>query len=82
MKMKLFEIIAECLLENRDEDVWSEIKKIKGRGRRVPSVIYNCRKPEDIANLFAGSYKQLLLSVVSTQEEMESVCARMNSDLC
>jgi hypothetical protein len=28
--------IAESLLEKRDRDFWSEVMKIKGRGRRVP----------------------------------------------
>jgi hypothetical protein len=74
--------IAECLLESRDEEVWSVIKKIEGQDRRVLSVIDNCRKPDDIADLFSGSYQQFFSSAVSTDKEMESVCTRMNSDLC
>jgi hypothetical protein len=72
--------IVESLIANRDRDFWSEIKKIKARGRNVPSAIDSCSKPEDIANLFAGSYKQLFSSAPSADEEMESVRARMNHD--
>jgi hypothetical protein len=73
--------IASCLLTGCNRDFWSEIQKIRGHGRSVPSVIDNVNKPEDIANLFASSYRSLFSSVSSDREDMSSVHDAINSKL-
>ena len=55
------EKFAESLLHNRNRDFWSEIKKLRGRHVNTPNTIDNCHSQEDIADLFAVSYRQLVI---------------------
>ena len=45
--------MAQTVLTNKNSDFWKEIRKVKGDGDALPSVIDNMSKDEDISDLFA-----------------------------
>ena len=46
---------------------------MRGRHANAPNTIDNCHSQEDIADLFAASYRQLYSSVNYSDEEITSV---------
>ena len=53
--------MSQALLANKSIDFWKEIRKVKGNGDTLPSVIDNMSNDEDISDLFAKKYDQLYL---------------------
>ncbi len=49
--------------ESGDRDLWSEVRKIRARGRLNPRMVDSASNPEDIGNLFAEKFKNLYNSV-------------------
>ena len=44
--------MAEAVSENRNRDLWSEVRRIKGRNKFLPSSIDGVVGDEEIAKLF------------------------------
>ena len=44
--------VAKTVLTNKNSDFWKEIRKVKGDGDALPSVIDNMSRDEDISDLF------------------------------
>ena len=42
--------------ESGDRDLWSEVRKIRARGRLNPRMVDGASNPEDIGNLFAEKF--------------------------
>ena len=62
--------VSQALLANKSSDFWNEIRKVKGNGDTLPSVIDNMSNDEDISDLFAKKYDQLYNSVSFDQNNM------------
>ena len=62
--------VSQALLDNKSSDFWKEIRKVKGNGDTLPSVIDNMSNDEDISDLFAKKYDQLYNSVSFDQNNM------------
>ena len=62
--------MSQALLANKSSDFWKEIRKVKGNGDTLPSVIDNMSNDEDISDLFAKKYDQLYNSVSFDQNNM------------
>ena len=62
--------VSQALLANKSSDFWKEIRKVKGNGDALPSVIDNMSNDEDISDLFAKKYDQLYNSVSFDQNNM------------
>ena len=62
--------VSQALLANKSSDFWKEIRKVKGNGDSLPSVIDNMSNDEDISDLFAKKYDQLYNSVSFDQNNM------------
>ena len=62
--------VSQALLANKSSDFWKEIRKVKGNGDTLPSVIDNMSNDEDISDLFAKKYDHLYNSVSFDQNNM------------
>ena len=62
--------VSQALLANKSSDFLKEIRKVKGNGDTLPSVIDNMSNDEDISDLFAKKYDQLYNSVSFDQNNM------------
>ena len=64
--------MAEAISENRNRDLWSEVRRIKGRNKFLPSNIDGVVGDEEIAQLFSDKYKQLKLGKLDGEEGFNS----------
>ena len=55
--------MAEALISNRSRDLWSEVKRMKGRSRKSACTIDGVNGGKDIADLFSDKYNILYDSV-------------------
>ena len=62
--------MAEAISENRNRDMWSELRRIKGRNKFLPSSIDGVVGDEKIAQLFSDKYNHLYNSVSYDVDEM------------
>ena len=51
--------MAEAISENRNRDLWSEVRRIKGRNKLLPSSIDGVVGDEKIAQLISDKYNHL-----------------------
>jgi Reverse transcriptase (RNA-dependent DNA polymerase)/Endonuclease/Exonuclease/phosphatase family len=61
---------AEAVLNNRDRDLWSEVKRINGNRAAPASTIDGHSSPDCISRIFADKYQQLYNSVPYSTQEM------------
>ena len=66
---------AECVLENRTRDFWTEIKKMNGtlRSRGCAATVDGLSSSEQIATLFADKYQHLYNTVPYDVDEMNDI---------
>ena len=62
--------MAEALISNRSRDLWSEVKRMKGRSRKSACIIYGVNGDKDIADLFSDKYNTLYNSVPFDNDDM------------
>ena len=70
--------VSQPLLTNTNSDFWKEIRKAKGNGDALPSVIDSMSKDKDILDLFAKKYDQLYNSVSFYQNSMSILTEKMD----
>ncbi len=54
--------MAECILFNKDRDLWMESRKVK-QNRVIPAQMDDKNEPHDIANVLAGQYNRWMTKV-------------------
>ena len=64
------EKIADALISNRSRDLWSEVKRRKGRSRKSACTIDGVNDDKDIADLFSDKYNTLYNSVPFDNDDM------------
>ena len=55
--------MAEAISENRNRDLWSEVRRIKSRNKFLPSSIDGVVGDKEIAQPFSDKYNHLYNSV-------------------
>ena len=73
--------MAEAISENRNRDLWSEVRRIKGRNQFLPSSIDGVLGDEEIAQLFSDKYNHLYKSVSYDVDEMNSINTEINKQI-
>ena len=79
--MIIQERFTRCALENCNSDFWEEVKGIKNSKKGVSGIVDDLCDTSEIANIFAGSYEDLYMSVPYNSDEMEAINAEVNSCL-
>ena len=62
--------MAEALISNRSRDLWSEVKRMKGRSRKSACIIDGVNGDKDIADLFSDKYNTLYTSFPFDNDDM------------
>ena len=70
--------VSQALLTNKNSDFWKGIRKVKGNGDALPSVIDSMSKDKDMLDLFAKKYDQLYNSVSFYQNSMSILTEKMD----
>ena len=66
--------MVEVLISNRSRDLWSEVKRMKGRSRKSACTIDGVNGDKDIADIFSEKYNTLYNSVPFDKDDM--LCIR------
>jgi hypothetical protein len=74
------EKFADKILENNSRDFWHEVKKMRGKGGNLPSVVDDCKSDEDIAECFANKYKDLYSSVPYNVDDVTAMKHTLDED--
>ena len=73
---------ADAIVNNRDRDFWSEIKRIKRSTKSTCSSIVDGKSsPEDISDYFASKYQELYTSVSFDEDEINQNRLDVNSNI-
>jgi len=67
------EKLAEAIIENRNRDLWAEVRRVRRNRSSVSSVVDGLSQAEDIAEVFASKYQDLYTSVSYNSESMDSL---------
>ena len=73
--------MAEAISENRTCDLWSEVRRIKGRNKFLPSSVDGVVGDDEIAQLFSDKYNYLYNRVSYDVDEMNSIGAEINKQV-
>ena len=73
--------MAEAISENRNRDLWSEVRRIKGKNKFLPSSIDGVVGDEGIAQLFSDRYNHLYNSVSYDVDEMNVINTEINKQI-
>ena len=73
--------MAEAISENRNRDLWSEVRRIKGRNKFLPSSIDGVVSGEEISQLFSDKYNHLYNSVSHDVDEMNVINTEINKQI-
>ena len=65
--------MADDILNNRNRNFWSEVKKVKCNGSTLPNNVDACSGRVDIANLFKDKYEQLYNTVSYNENDMSEL---------
>ena len=66
--------MTEALISNRSRDLWSEVKRMKGRSRKSACIIDGVNGDKDIADLFSDKYNTLYNSVPFDNNNIIIIC--------
>lgn len=67
------EKMANALLSNNSRDMWSEVRKMKGRNCKIAGSVDNCRDDAGIVGIFSDKYKDLYNSVPYDVNDMSDI---------
>ena len=73
--------MTEAISENRNRDLWSEVRRIKGRNKFLPSSIDGVVGDEEIAQLLSDKYNHLYNSVSYDVDEMNVINTEINKQI-
>ena len=72
-------VLLRC--ENRNRDLWSEVRRIKGRNKFLPSSIDGVVGDEEMAQLFSDKHNHLYNSVSYDVDEMNVINTEINKQI-
>ena len=72
-------VLLRC--ENRNRDLWSEVRRIKGRNKFLPSSIDGVVGDEEMAQLFSAKHNHLYNSVSYDVDEMNVINTEINKQI-
>jgi len=75
------ERMADALSENRQRDMWTEVKKVKCRGMPVVGRVDDAEGSEEACALFKNKYEELYSSVPFDQQEMSLFLDEVQRDI-
>ena len=73
--------MAQAIERNNHRDLFSEVKKIKGRGSVMPASMDNATNDDDICDVFAKKYQDLYNSVPYNEQEMTDIKHKIQQQL-
>ena len=65
--------MAHALMSNHSRDLWSEVRKVKGRNRKISSNVDGSCDSKEITELFSEKYKHLYNSVPFNIDDMHAI---------
>ena len=75
------EKMANALLENRDRDFWSEVKKVRGHSTSFASQIDDLNGAINISNHFSSKFEDVYNSVAFDNHDMQVLMLDLNNDI-
>jgi len=72
---------AKSIVENRNMDFWSEVRKIKYSTKGVSSSVDGMTDSSEIADMFADKYDELYSSVPYDSIAMDAIAMCINSGI-
>ena len=73
--------MAEIISENRTRDLWSEVHRIMGRNKLLPSGVDGVVGDDEIAQLFYDQYNHLYNRVSYDVDKINSIGAEINRQI-
>ena len=73
--------MTEAIANNKDRDLWKEVKQIKQTNKSIPNIMEDVTGPDDINSLFADKYKNLYNSVGFDVEDLELLYSNINDKI-
>ena len=73
--------MAEAIANNKDRDLWKEVKQIKQSNKSIPNIMDDVTGPDNINSLFADKYKNLYNSVGFDVEDLELLYSNINDKI-
>ena len=70
--------MAEAIANNKDRDLWQEVKQLKQTNKSVPNIMDNVSGCNNIISLFTEKFKDLYNSVGFDTYELESLLSNIN----
>ena len=72
---KIFHLekIAHAVVSNNSRDLWSEVRKVKGRNSKISSNVDGSCDSKEITELFSEKYKHLYNAVPYNVEDMHTI---------
>ena len=73
--------MADAISNNKDRDLWQEVKQLKHSNKSVPNVMDNLTGSNNIISLFTDKYKNLYNSVGFNLDELELLNSNINNKI-
>ena len=73
--------MAEAIVNNRERDLWQEVKQSKQTNKSVPNIMDNVTGAKNIINLFTNKFRNLYNSVGFNIEDLEILCTNINNKI-
>ena len=65
--------MAHALMSNNSRDIWSEVRKVKGRNSMISSNVDGSCDSKEITELFSEKYKHVYCSVPYNIDDMHAI---------
>ena len=75
------EKMSSAIASGNHSNLWQEVKRIKGKGNRIPKVVDGKSDEKDIAELFAQKFNVLYNSVGYNKDSMDVIMNDVNSHI-
>ena len=75
------EEMAEAISKNNSRDLWSEVRKIKGRNNNSPVLIDGISNPDEIASMIGEKYENLYNRFPYDGNEMDVIIENINKKI-
>ena len=71
--------MAEAIANNKDRDLWQEVKQLKQTNKSVPNIMDNVSGSNNIISLFTDKFKDLYNSVGFDMDDLEMLLSNINN---
>lgn len=75
------ERMAQAIIDNRTRDLYTEVRKIKGRNNFAPANVDGYSNVSDISDVFSNKYKNLYNSVPYDNQRMKDIINEIDEKL-